>query len=236
MATGSYDSNGIWKYGEDDNISLFSTTLNKLADSVSAAETADRARLATLEAGSLAGLIPVKPGTATFAGGTGAVNSLGTVSFTGCSSVYLDSLFSSAYNKYKIIIDFVKTGADSNDFLQFKLRAGGVSSDTNYDAGLSLISISSGAVAPAGGYNAAYGVLGRHYYAGQSGSVEFDILNPQAVKNATWFGRGNSASAAIPESAVVSGIHRNASAFDGIRLYMSANGMTGVINVYGYNN
>ena len=51
MATGSPDTNGIWKYGEDDNIALVSDLLNLGTTSTSTAFTADRARLATVEAG-----------------------------------------------------------------------------------------------------------------------------------------------------------------------------------------
>ena len=49
MATGYYDANGIWQYGEDDNIALFSGLLNLGMDSTSDAFTADRARIAFLE-------------------------------------------------------------------------------------------------------------------------------------------------------------------------------------------
>lgn len=49
MATGLLDANGIWNYGEDDNIALFSDLLNLGTESTSDAFTADRARLSTIE-------------------------------------------------------------------------------------------------------------------------------------------------------------------------------------------
>jgi hypothetical protein len=49
MATGSLDTNGVWNYGEDDSIALFSDLLNLGTTSTSDAFTADRARLATIE-------------------------------------------------------------------------------------------------------------------------------------------------------------------------------------------
>lgn len=49
MATGYYDANGIWQYGEDDNIALFSDLLNLGQDSTSDQFTNDRARIAFLE-------------------------------------------------------------------------------------------------------------------------------------------------------------------------------------------
>lgn len=49
MATGLLDANGIWNYGEDDNIALFSDLLNLGTESTSDAFTVDRARIATVE-------------------------------------------------------------------------------------------------------------------------------------------------------------------------------------------
>jgi hypothetical protein len=49
MATGSLDTNGVWNYGEDDSIALFSDLLNLGTTSTSDAFTVDRARLSTIE-------------------------------------------------------------------------------------------------------------------------------------------------------------------------------------------
>ena len=49
MATGAYDANGIWQYGEDDDIALFSDLLNLGQESVSDAFTDDRSRITYIE-------------------------------------------------------------------------------------------------------------------------------------------------------------------------------------------
>jgi hypothetical protein len=49
MATGAYDANGIWQYGEDDDIALFSDLLNLGQESTSDAFTDDRARITLIE-------------------------------------------------------------------------------------------------------------------------------------------------------------------------------------------
>lgn len=49
MATGYYDANGIWQYGESDPIALFSDLLNLGQDSTSDQFTNDRARISFLE-------------------------------------------------------------------------------------------------------------------------------------------------------------------------------------------
>lgn len=133
MAVGSYDANGIWQYGESDNISPFATTLNKLASSASSAITADRARLATLEAGSLSGLVPIKPGTITAAGGTASMNTLGVITFSGCTSIQLDTLFTSAYKNYFYIFNAGTTSANAT--VLTRLRSAGVVRTTGYYSG-----------------------------------------------------------------------------------------------------
>jgi len=50
MASGYYDANGVYQYGEDDPIALYSNFMNLGQTSVSSQFTNDRARLATLEA------------------------------------------------------------------------------------------------------------------------------------------------------------------------------------------
>jgi len=49
MATGYYDANGIWRYGEGDSIALFSDLLNLGQASNSAAVSSDRSRISFLE-------------------------------------------------------------------------------------------------------------------------------------------------------------------------------------------
>ena len=49
MATGYYDANGIWRYGESDSIALFSDLLNLGQASNSAAISSDRSRISFLE-------------------------------------------------------------------------------------------------------------------------------------------------------------------------------------------
>lgn len=115
MALGTYDANGIWHYGESDNIALFSDTLNKLADSASSAITSDRARLATLEAGSLAALIPIKPVSLIAVSGTAGVSAEGSVSFTNVTSIGLTNVFTSNYKRYKVILSITGTGGAAGD-------------------------------------------------------------------------------------------------------------------------
>lgn len=60
MPTGAgfYDANGVWQFGEDDLVSLFSDFLNVGQGSVSAALQALKGRVSTLEADTVAAVAP----------------------------------------------------------------------------------------------------------------------------------------------------------------------------------
>lgn len=130
MATGAYDANGIWQYGEDDNIALFSDLLKLGTESTSSAFTEDRARLATLEAGSLAGLIPVKASSIVVASGTGSVNTLGTVTVSSATAVSFNNIFSSLYKHYRVVITS-NSASGSVDF-NFRFRKSGIDINSSY--------------------------------------------------------------------------------------------------------
>lgn len=224
MATGAYDSNGIWKYGEDDNISLFSTTLNKLADSISTAETADRARLATLEAGSLAGLIPVKAATITAATGTAAVSDLGTVTFSGITSLTLDGIFTSKYRNYRII------GASQQSAscdVQTKMRvAGADGSGSYYERGWYYQSAGISAYdRPA---------VPNHELiwsaAGERGFFVMDLLDVTIAEYTRLMSKSWSGIAVDMQ-----GVNAAAIAMDGIYFSATSGTMTGHLQVFGYN-
>lgn len=233
MALGAYDSNGIWKYGESDNIALFSDTLNKLANSTSSAFTSDRARIGTLEAGSLSGLIPITTGTVTGAGGTVTTNGLGTVTFTTCTSITLDNFFTSTYSNYKLIFDSVNSVSLPDVTAQF--RAAGVTlTASNYNSGYSYYSSGAGVWA-----NTSTTAAANMLFLTQAGSatsqrnmIEIDVITPASPATQTQIGgismRGRN-------NGIMSGSYGVAAATDGLYLLCSAGNMSGKLTVYGWN-
>lgn len=232
MATGAYDSNGIWKYGEDDNISLFSTTLNKLADSTSTALTADRSRLSTLEAGSNAGLIPVIP-TSVDKAGTGssvAISSLGAVTFTTCTSLSLNGVFSAAYRNYRIVISDNLASVDSTSFV-FGLRNGGVdrtASSYLYE----------------GFYINATGVINGVYSGGATvsnlgytssnpgrGTSTLDIFGPFSSNMQTTYNSVNTSNFWYSQRGH---LHAETIQNDGFTIFPGSGNISGIVQVYGY--
>lgn len=234
MATGFYDANGIWNYGESDNIAPFSDTLNKLADSTSDAFTTDRARLATLEAGSLAGLIPVVPTSIVVATGTAAANDLGFVTFTGATALSLNGIFNGTYRNYRIVIQ-QNTSALGN--LLLRVRNSGTDNATaNYSWGAigSRMSTTS-TVKQSNNSNATSASI-----ADMSGSTvrvltTLDVTNMYDSLSKTYTSIGISADATSAYSLAGSGIIGVATPVDGFTIYTSAGNTTGSIQVFGYN-
>lgn len=232
MATGFYDANGIWQYGEDDNIALFSDTLNKLADSTSDAFTSDRSRLSTLEAGSLAGLIPVKPGTVTAVTGTAAVNNVGLVTFTGCTKIQLDGVFNSRYTHYKLLLSVTSSAA--NSMIQFRfIQSGSENSSANYyiqNVEASGSSISTYRQAGISGLNDfSYGVAGNPSTTEANIYNPFTSVKPQVMSRTA---RDLYNGAGIMETH--GGINLTNS-FTGISIISNTSNITGKAIVYGWN-
>lgn len=234
MATGSYDANGIWNYGEDDNIALFSDTLNKLADSTSDAFTSDRSRLSTLEAGSLAGLIPVKPTSVVVATGTASVSDVGLVSFTGATSLSLNNVFTANYRRYRIMYTY----------------------DTSVNTGISMRYRTAGADNSAVAYWRNYlGGAGSSPFGGAYGSAatsqsidtldvtnlfagHMDIHNPYLSSEntrATIQVNAMVSSTGALRSTIWNTIFTSLVQFDGFTLYPGSGTFTGNIQVFGYN-
>lgn len=75
----------------------------------------------TADWGSRAGLAKIVPSSVAVGSGTGSASTTGLVTFSGCSSVSLNDVFSATYNNYLIIING-KSDASAGD-VNFRLRA-----------------------------------------------------------------------------------------------------------------
>lgn len=235
MAVGSYDANGIWNFGESDNIAPFSTTLNKLASSTSNAFTSAKSRIATLEANNLPGTIPVVPGSITKSGGTSSVTALGQVTATGVTSVTLNGVFTSAFQNYKVVMTLGNT--TTGGYLYGTITANGItpSSSVRYQG---VIGSSSGTVVNLNGSALSYFPICEHGgYDAPYGMAYFDIYKPQQAKPTNFLGASISTNASTFTSWTLGGIVQDGTAYDGFKVYSSGGAtFTTVISVYGYNN
>ena len=235
MATGAYDANGIWNYGEDDNIALFSDLLNLATESTSDAFTDDRARLATLEAGSLSGLIPVAPTSVDKSGGTSSVTTLGLVTFSGVSSVSLNGVFTSNYSRYRINLNGLFTSV--NALINFRGRTSGTDfTGANYYWSYGYSRTSGAAPVGQGAGSESKATLGQINspgYSGGGGWIEID--KPKASANKVIVGQiwGSDGTGMINISA--GSLIFNTASFDGFTIYPASGTLSGDIQVFGFN-
>jgi hypothetical protein len=175
-----------------------------------------------------AGLVPMRPTTVTIAGGTGAANGIGQVSFTNASNIDLDGVITGEYSNYRMIIDATYS-ANSNLF--WWPRKSGVSDrPVNYSTQFLR-------------------VAGATINSGQSTGIDYGQLaqNASGVRNVCavdliGFGSlsfqrntfSNSIGAAYNIS-IITTIMTATAPTTGITLNLSGGTFTGTVTVYGYN-
>jgi hypothetical protein len=77
------------------------------------------------------GLIQVVPTSVAVGSGSGSVDSIGNVTFTGASSISLNGCFTSTYDNYRIIINLETTSSGTTSSLRFR-ASGTDNSSSNY--------------------------------------------------------------------------------------------------------
>lgn len=186
---------------------------------------------ATLTGVQPGGLAKIVPTSVAVGSGSGSVDSNGTITFSGSSSVSLNSCFNSSYQNYRVIINFTPTTSGT---LGFRFRANG-SDNTNsvnyYWAGGYLYqqgSITSNSSNPTN-----IGRVAR--YDGGTGFTNFDVMDPftnGSAKSTAGFSTGGGANWESLFTYYADGGY----SFDGFSIIASAGTLTGKIRVYGYAN
>lgn len=181
-------------------------------------------------------LPPVQPGTVavvpTSVSGSGVTaDAFGLVTFTGATTVIVNGCFTSSFRNYRVVCE--ATGSAGSHLVN--LRAGASNDTSLYDRTENLAR--NGTVSSATTLNGSnWAVVGA---ANTLVQWEMDISAPQLAVATTGLSRGGSHS--NPAVSNVSNLlainyltHRTASAYDGLRVTISA-AQSGTLRVYGYN-
>jgi hypothetical protein len=156
---------------------------------------------------------------------------LNTTSFSAVASQSVNDVFSSTYDNYRIVIE---TTASSGNYLNFKLRVGGVdNSAAEYTWG--MVNTTNGASAfqlaatnATSGWNVLRPGTSRN-------SCSFDIYSPNIARATMYTGtQSYNDGATVAIAGAIGGNHSVASAFTGFTLIHSGT-ITGTVSVYGYN-
>jgi len=185
----------------------------------------------TADWGSRAGLAKIVPSSITVGSGTGSSDSLGNVTFSGASSVALNSVFSSTYDNY--MIDVSLTSVTSGD-ITLKLRNTTTDNSTNHDYGLAGFGASA-TTRTASGSNAAATLLCRANTGTASNRIGWQtvIQKPNLAQPTTFLTVASGVDATGWFGWSGAGCHFASTAFDGFNLIFGGN-TTGTLSIYGY--
>jgi hypothetical protein len=149
--------------------------------------------------------------------------------FTAASSVTADNVFTSAYTNYKIIMNY--TTSTTNGTL-LKLRVGGVSASTNYNAFYAASQgWSVGTVLAASTF-----LMGDYSNGAFNCSNVLELQQPAIATGTTFWNNATTSRGAYgtPYPQYTIGNHSSGTAYDGVELLVATGTMTGTYAIYGY--
>jgi hypothetical protein len=180
------------------------------------------------------GLVPIVPSSVSVGSGSATVSATGTVTFTGATSISLNTVFSSAYRHYRIIIDTPTTSGTGN--LTVRFRSGTTDDAVNTYFQYWTMKRLTGAVQDnSGGPSTSYSLYGFLVSGGSStNSWSGDVIFPNVATTQTWItGQGFGYDATSTYMVNSSILYNSAKAFDGITFFSAAQ-LTGTVKVLGY--
>jgi hypothetical protein len=187
----------------------------------------------TADWGSRAGLAKIVPSSVAVGSGTGSASALGTVTFSGASSVSLDGVFNSTYDNYRVIFNYTPS-ASAGTFFYFRNGSGNITTSNYFYKGSSLSSVSSGVTWTNDTFGRSATAAVIDFSNANRSSVILDISDAFSsslnkvinIKNSDIYADAKSWNAAFQSNASTTGFN----------FTMGSGTMTGTISVYGYTN
>jgi len=177
------------------------------------------------------GLVVMTPSSVAYSGTSASINADGSVTFSACSSLSLNGVFTSDYDNYMIGIR-VTSSLSSTD-INCRLRASGSDASASNDYVAQYLVADSTSVS-AGRITAfTYGWLGQSYATqrvGISGYIFGPYLTqPTAVRS---IGASDNSSARLVD---IAWTHDLSTSYDGLTVFPSTGNFTGLLTVFGFN-
>lgn len=205
-----------------------SRDLSKVLSSSTALAT-DAEIAATYQTQAGTGLRKIIPTSVAVGSGTGSADSLGTVSFSGASSVSVNGCFSSTYRNYRLLFT-IKASGDVD--VNFRLRASGTDlTSSNYYEGRYYIG--GNASLAAGNNNQSLQTFWTmNSFGTWQGMSVMDICNPQTAEVTHSF---QNTSGRYFQTLAQS-LNNITTSYDGFTFYaVTSPTLTGNVTIYGYN-
>jgi hypothetical protein len=190
----------------------------------------------TADWGSRAGLAKIVPSSVTVGSGTGSASALGTVTFSGCSSVSLNGVFSSAYNNYKVLVNVNSIDSTGTNIIYLRFGTSGTP-NTNTDYSLKGFYVDTTASTWLLQDNASAAFITTIPNAtGTEMVATLDVLNPFISQYTHFTGTGTGGRGyANTRYNAYTGQFENTTSFTDFVILPAANNITGTIQIYGYN-
>jgi hypothetical protein len=175
-------------------------------------------------------LVQIVPTTIANTGGTASISSIGTVSFSGTSSISLNNIFSSTYLNYRIVLNSTISGAGH---MGIRLRSSGSDNSTSkYYSGYFYNNWSNNSTGvDDSGLTTSWTRMGYTNYSGGFVNICYDIFEPQTTTRTT-INALQSRSDAV--GVFLGGDYDDVQQFDGITFIPSTGTTTGTVTVFGY--
>jgi hypothetical protein len=188
----------------------------------------------TADWGSRAGLAKIVPSSVAVGSGTGSSDTLGTVTFSGASSISLNSCLSSTYSNYRIILNI--TSFSANNYPMLRLRSGTTdNSSTNYNAAFIERASTNATVSGYAGSSSTGFQLG---YTVNNGNFNvLDLFSPFETDYTGYFNLSTSKNATVSSPNYVeykAGTMSVTTSYDGLSIVAGSGTLTGTLSIYGY--
>jgi hypothetical protein len=164
------------------------------------------------------------------------LNLINSTTFSGASSVAIDSVFTSTYANYLIQTSFTSSGS-TDQMVQMRLRASGTDA-TGSDYLTDGTRAYPSSVAYFGGTGTTWNLHNISSVNADNAHHTIELLGPQvaSLTKITSFGFGYTSSTFGTNSIHQSGRHGLSTQYDGFKLYVTTGNIAGTVKIYGYKN
>jgi hypothetical protein len=162
------------------------------------------------------------------------LNLINSTTFSGATSVSVNSVFSATYANYLIQTNFTSSGS-TDQMMSMRLRVGGVDATTAEYVMDGTRSYPS-SVAYFGGSLTSFQLHNISSVNANNASHTFDLISP-AIANRTGIhsmGNGYTSATYGTNTIHMSGSHAPSTAYDGFTLFVTSGNIAGTVKIYGY--
>jgi hypothetical protein len=182
----------------------------------------------------VSGLVKVVPTSVAVGSGSGSVDAIGNVTFSGVSSISLNGCFTSVYDNYRIMFQVDSTSGNPN--ITFRMRASTTDESGNNYAYSGIKTAAGGSVTLDAIVGTSSNKLAENYSGYPSHiSGGLDLFNPfnTVTTKYTFNSYGNNTVGAY-SGFTYYGAHSQTISYNGITFLSSTGTMNGTVRVYGY--